>query len=511
MLDDRLTEAARRALARSAALAAACGATAREPLHLLWAVALDDSEAAEALKLSGLTRDQLERLCPLPDTADAIDANSSVDSIDWPTSPEFRRVIAAATRSASTDGQAEVGTGDLLKALVTVESSVSRLLAELEINLPATDGSERASASAPIDVDFQIDWRVATAQDQTATLRILDAAANRAREGLRVLEDYARFALDDAHLTRLLKECRHALRDALAGLPAEALLRSRDTQSDVGTTITTMSEAVRHSPSEIAWAAFKRSQEAVRSLEEFAKLFSPITASRLEKLRYELYTLEKAIALTEFNRRELADRRLYLLATEALCSRGLGPAVRAALAGGVSIVQLREKEMPERRLLDLARRVRVWTREAGALFIMNDRADLAVAADADGVHVGQDELPVKEARDIVGPRRLVGVSTHDIDQARKAVLDGADYLGVGPVFPSTTKSFDSHVGLDLVCEVAAEILLPWFAIGGIDTDNVATVVDAGAKRIAVSHAILGADDPAGAAQLLCEALIGCHG
>jgi thiamine-phosphate pyrophosphorylase len=325
-----------------------------------------------------------------------------------------------------------------------------------------------------------------------------------------VLEDYARFALDDAHLTQRLKECRHALREAIAGLPAEALLRSRDTQSDVGTAISTIPETVRQSPAEIAWAAFKRAQEAVRSLEEFAKLFSPVAASRLEQLRYQLYTLEKGLALTELNRRELADRRLYLLATEALCPHGLGPAVRAALAGGVSVVQLREKEISERRLLDMARRVRVWTREAGALFIMNDRADLAVAADADGVHIGQDELPVKEAREIVGPRRLVGVSTHTSEQARQAVLDGADYLGVGPVFQSTTKSFDSLAGLEFVRQVAAEVSLPWFAIGGINAENVESVIEAGAKRIAVSNAILGADDPAVAARKLGVVLSRCH-
>ncbi len=304
------------------------------------------------------------------------------------------------------------------------------------------------------------------------------------------MEDYARFALDDAHLTRRLKEVRHALRDALTGLPAAGLVRSRDTQTDVGTTISTQAEMTRKSPPEVAQAAFKRAQEAVRSLEEFGKLVSPLAAARFERLRYELYTLEKALALADFNAHEFADRQLYLLATDALCPHGIGPAIRAALAGGVAIVQLREKEMPERRLLELGRRVRVWTREAGALFIMNDRADLAVAVDADGVHLGQDELPVKEARAIVGPRRLVGVSTHSIEQARRAVLDGADYLGVGPVFPSATKAFESLAGLELVRAVAAEISLPWFAIGGINAENVAAVATAGARRIAVSHAIL---------------------
>jgi len=512
MLDPPLTEATRRALARSAALAAAGDASEREPLHLLWALVLDESEAAETLRSRGVTREHLERLCPVPRLEGSLGGSHTTPApADWPASAEFRRVIAEAMHAAATRGrQAEVGTGDLLAALGSIESAASRVLAELNVCLAAESDSQTHVPQSPIGVDFQIDWRQEAAGDQTATLRILDAAANRAREGLRVLEDYARFALDDPHLTRRLKECRHALREALGGLPAESLLRSRDTLSDVGTAISTPSEIVRRSAADVAHAAFKRAQEAVRSLEEFSKLLSPVAAARFERLRYELYTLEKTLALTQFNRRELADRRLYLLATEALCPRGLGPAVRAALAGGVAIVQLREKEMPERRLLQVARRVRVWTRETGALFIMNDRADLAVAADADGVHVGQDELPVKEARAIVGPRRLVGVSTHTIEQARRAVLDGADYLGVGPVFPSATKSFDSLAGLEFVRQVAAEISLPWFAIGGINAENIAAVVEAGAQRIAVSQSILSVEDPAAAATKLCVLLAGCH-
>jgi thiamine-phosphate pyrophosphorylase len=504
MFDQLMTEAARRALARSAALAAACRAAERDPLHLLWALALEDSEAAEVLRFGGVTREHLTRLCPLPLPSEALDADPPASTTaNCRESDAFRRVVAAAVQAASLRGrQSEVGTGDFLAALATVESAASRALAELSVELSTTIVAESAAPPAPIDVDFQIDWRVATATDQTATLRILDAAANRAREGLRVLEDYARFALDDSHLTRRLKECRHALREALETLPTEALLRARDTQADVGTTISTSAEMTRQSPAEVAYAAFKRAQEAVRSLEEFGKLVSPRAAAQCERLRYQLYTLEKGLTLTEFNRGELAGRQLYLLAAEALCPHGLGPAVRAALAGGVQIVQLREKAMPERRRLEVARRVRVWTREAGALFIMNDRADLAVAADADGVHVGQDELPVKEARSIVGPRRLVGVSTHTLDQARQAVLDGADYLGVGPVFSSATKSFDSLAGLEFVREVSAEIALPWFAIGGINAENIAAVLEAGASRVAVSQAILSAPDPGAAAAVL---------
>jgi thiamine-phosphate pyrophosphorylase len=505
MHPDLLTEAAQRAIETAAIISVRNRAAAREPLHLLWALLLEESRAAEALHEAGVSRGRLQAVCPLDfDFADGLPSTPAENGTSAPPeSDAFRRVVASATQSASLRGRAsQVGTDDLLVALASVSSPASQALGQLGLTsekLRRSTAQSAGEADEPLGVDFDIRWRDATEEDRTETLRIIDAAANRAREGLRVLEDYARFALDDAHLTRRLKQCRHALREALAGLPAAGLLRARDTQADVGTRITTQAETVRQSPLDVAQAACKRVQEAVRSLEEFGKLWSAVAAGRLEQLRYALYTLEKGLLLTEINRCELAGRQLYLLATESLCPRGIGPAVRGALSGGVGIVQLREKEQPERRVVELGHRIREWTREAGALYIMNDRADLAVVTEADGVHVGQDELSVKEARRIVGPHRLVGVSTHTIEQARQAVLDGADYIGVGPVFPSATKSFPSLAGVEFVRQVAAEIALPWFAIGGINAENVASVVEAGAKRIAVSQAILTAEDSAAAA------------
>ncbi|HEX4070530.1 MAG TPA: thiamine phosphate synthase [Planctomycetaceae bacterium] len=506
MHEDLLTEAARRAIEAAAIISARNGATEREPMHLLWALILEESRAAEMLKESGVSRDRLRTVSPL-ELGESLAANPSGDEEREITeSDAFRLVITKAVQAATLRGRAsQVGTDDLLSGLISVASPASQVLFQLGAT-PERLGLATAPISGekaePIGVDFDIRWRDATEEDQHDTLRIIDAAANRAREGLRVVEDYARFALDDAHLTGRLKECRHTLRDTLAGLPLEGLLRARETQTDVGTQITTQSETVRQSALDVAQAACKRVQEAVRSLEESVKVWSSVAAGRLERLRYELYTLEKALFLTEFNRRELAGRRLYLLASEALCPHGLGPAVRSALAGGVGVVQLREKEMPERRLVELGRRVRDWTREADALYIMNDRADLAVVTQADGVHLGQDDLSVKESRRIVGPHRLIGVSTHTIEQARQAVLDGADYIGVGPVFSSMTKAFESLAGLEFVRQVAAEITLPWFAIGGIHADNVNLVVEAGARRVAVSRAILSADEPEVAARAL---------
>lgn len=343
----------------------------------------------------------------------------------------------------------------------------------------------------------------------TETFRILDAAANRAGEGLRVVEDFARFGLNDSHLSRLLKECRHELASTLAALPESSRLAARDTLGDVGTSIGTASEYQRGSAIDVARASFKRVQEALRTLEEFGKLIDSDAASlarRIEQLRYRLYTAEKAVLRTQFSRERLFDQRLYLLVTASSCVAGCETVVRAALAAGVKIVQVREKTMPDRELVEHARRLRVWTREADSLLIVNDRPDIAVLAEADGVHVGQDELSVRDARRIVGPDRLVGVSTHTIEQARQAVLDGADYLGVGPTFPSGTKSFEAFAGLEFVRQVASEITLPWFAIGGIDANNLADVLSAGASRIAVSGTILTATDPLRVASGLLAAM-----
>ena len=144
--------------------------------------------------------------------------------------------------------------------------------------------------------------------------------------------------------------------------------------------------------------------------------------------------------------------------------------------------------------------------------IINDRPDIAALVGADGVHVGQDELPVAEARRIVGPDKLVGVSTHSLDQARAAVLDGADYIGIGPVFPTSTKQFSRQelAGLEYVAQATSEIALPGFCIGGIGPGNLHRVLAAGGRRIAVSGAICSADDPAAVTAELVRQLAAAH-
>src|SRR5262249_12215488 len=160
------------------------------------------------------------------------------------------------------------------------------------------------------------------------------------------------------------------------------------------------------------------------------------------------YTLERSIVMGHAARDRLASARLYLLLTGSACAASLDFVIAEAAAGGVDVVQLREKELSDRDLLHRARQVRRWTRQAGVLFIVNDRPDIARLAEADGVHLGQDDMPLREARRIVGPDAIIGVSTHSLDQLRQAIQDGASYAGIGPVFPSATKEFDEFPGLE---------------------------------------------------------------
>jgi thiamine-phosphate pyrophosphorylase len=246
----------------------------------------------------------------------------------------------------------------------------------------------------------------------------------------------------------------------------------------------------------------KRLEEALRSLEEFGKLRGPDLGDKLERLRYRSYTLERALLLGAASRERLKDVRLCVLLTGSRCAAALDWTLHEAAAGGAEMFQLRDKDLDDRALLERARQVRQWARRAGVLFIMNDRPDIARLAEADGVHLGQEDLPVKEARRVVGPGALIGVSTHNLDQLRRAVLDGANYVGVGPAFPSRTKAFTEVPGLEFVRQVAAETSLPAFVIGGVNIDTIGPAIAAGARRVAVSQAVCQADDPRSAAAAL---------
>lgn len=347
--------------------------------------------------------------------------------------------------------------------------------------------------------------------EHSAVYRMLDASLNRASEGLRTLEELARFGLDNPAMTAELKSLRHRLTAALQSIARDRLLSARDTEGDVGTSLQQPSEYRRTELNSVLQAAASRVQQSLRVLEETSKTIDASIAQSIEQIRYRSYTvcakLESMWPKHERSMR-LAKTRLYALVDATSSSEQFERLVHALCEGGVDVIQLRDRSKDDRTLIERARRGIAVTGPSNVLFIMNDRADLALAADCDGVHIGQDELPIEFARQILGANRLIGVSTHSVDQARRAETDGADYIGCGPVFPGRTKQFDDYVGTELLTLVAKEVTVPAFAIGGIDASNVAQVLDAGFHRIAVTGAIRDQPDPMQAARELKELLGG---
>ena len=269
-----------------------------------------------------------------------------------------------------------------------------------------------------------------------------------------MIEEYVRFALEDPQLTADYKQLRHDLAATLAAIPERSRLLSRDTPGDVGTRIGVADEYRRSDVREVALASHKRLEQSLRCLEEYVKPLQPDVAPHFEALRYRAYTLARRLYMMDHSQSQLAQRRLYVLVEGTSSVDTLAALGKVLVEAGADILQLREKSLGDRELLARARVLRQLTRDAARLLIINDRPDLARLADADGVHLGQDDLPVREARAIVGPDRLIGVSTHCMAQAQQAVADGADYIGCGPTFPSTTKQFAAFPGIELLRQVA---------------------------------------------------------
>ncbi|MFM9086881.1 MAG: thiamine phosphate synthase [Cyanobium sp.] len=335
----------------------------------------------------------------------------------------------------------------------------------------------------------------ASVHSTTSIERLLDANLDRAREGLRVLEDWCRFGLDRPDLVVRCKD----LRQRLGRCHRLSYKMARHTATDVAAGLTHPAQNERDSPLEVVAANAGRVQEALRVLEEFARGLDPALAEEAAKIRYALYDFEvdclRACQVPgESRSNQLARCALYLITAPV---KDLCGVVEAALMAGVRLVQYRPKDQPATDLerFEEAMSLRQICWRHGSLLLINDRVDLALAVDADGVHLGQDDLPPAVARRILGPDRLIGRSTHAPEQLRQAVLEGCDYAGVGPVHPTPSKPGRPAVGLEFVAAAAADCPIPWFAIGGVDASNLAAVRLAGASRVAVIRAITDASDP----------------
>jgi len=337
---------------------------------------------------------------------------------------------------------------------------------------------------------------------EPAVWRVLDANANRAREGLRVLEESARFILNDVRLAALAKDVRHELATALAPFVEFGAMRLRDTPGDVGTALAGSGEYHRADCVDVVRASARRLTESLRALEEYGKLFDVALAQAVERVRYRAYELERQILHVFDARSRFGAVRLYVLVTASLCSRPWQEVMRQAARGGADCFQLREPELDGRALYQRAEEFCALCRELKVPGIINDRADVAAAVGAAGVHVGQRDLPLAAARRVVGPRAIVGVSTHNLQESAAAIAECPDYLAAGPMFATQLKPEYGVAGLEYLRQVRAGTALPIVAIGGIDAANASDVVDAGATTVAVCSAIIAAEDPCAAAQAI---------
>ncbi|UCG33324.1 MAG: thiamine phosphate synthase [Phycisphaerales bacterium] len=340
-------------------------------------------------------------------------------------------------------------------------------------------------------------------------LRIIDANFNRSREALRVMEEYARFVLDDKAATEQLKSLRHELTAAINTMaPVGQRLAARDTPGDVGTSLTVSAEQHRADALAVFDSAAARLAESLRALEEFGKVIDPQTAARLEACRYRSYELGRKLAFVGRRHRRLREARLYVLVTESLCRRDALETIEQVARAGADIVQLREKSLEDGELLRRAAKATTICRNHGALFIINDRPDIACLCKADGVHVGQDDLPVAAVRRIIGPEMLVGLSAHNLGQLEEAFRQQPDYVAVGPMFDSATKPQEHIAGPALLAQAATGTELPIIAIGGISAENVCQLQPCRPFCAAVCGAVISDPDPAAVVTRLLSVLPG---
>jgi thiamine-phosphate pyrophosphorylase len=342
-------------------------------------------------------------------------------------------------------------------------------------------------------------------------MRIIDANLNRIGEGLRVLEEAARFVLDDDSLSEKLKGLRHQLSMRDINIKTR-LLAARNSANDVGENIITDFQKSKHGLSETVIANSRRVEESLRVMEEMAKVKGIVLDAQVyQDARFKLYDIEKDL-LGRLSRRDLAERikGLYVVIdTDCLKDRNLLEITAQVLAGGVKLIQLRDKKNAKRELLELALGIKKLCVENDALLIINDHLDIALACDADGLHVGQQDLPVQVARMLLPIDKLIGCLAN-VEEAKKAKEEGADYLGYGAVYATSTKPECPVMGLKGLEEIKKAVGLPMVAIGGINIGNVEELFAGGADAVAVISAVVLAESPWQAARDMIERIGTCH-
>jgi len=317
-------------------------------------------------------------------------------------------------------------------------------------------------------------------------LRVVDANLNRVTEGLRVAEDVCRYAWNNKGLALMMREARHRVSTLVE---REAYAAARNVASDVLARAGGSPDAAGRDPAAIVRVNLKRAEEGLRVLEEVFRTEDGALAGRFEELRYRVYHMERS-ALAALRPR--LGRGLYLILNAP--SGRMEELALCAVANGISAVQLRCKEAGDRVFLEEARRLKRLIEVGSTLLIVNDRPDIALMSRAHGVHLGQDDLPIPAAR-ALAPDLLIGASTHSLQEALRAEEEDADYVNIGPIFPTATKKdAQEFLGPDAIASIGSRLKVPFTVMGGINASNLDSVLAQGARRVAVVTVVTQAPD-----------------
>ena len=332
--------------------------------------------------------------------------------------------------------------------------------------------------------------------------QIIDANLDRSREGLRVLEDWARFALGRKDLVKSFKH----FRQTLGKHHLKVYKESRNFINDNCTGLSHPEQFKRNNTSSIISSNAARVQEALRVIEEFSRNHNQNLCQISSEIRYEIYNLEIALLEAQSNyslRKILNENDLYFI---TLDTENLFEKIKTILEGGVKIIQLRFKQGKDSDNLKFAIKVRELCNSFGALFLINDRVDIALACQADGVHLGQDDIDIKSARKILGFSKIIGISASTKWDIQKAIKGGCDYLGIGPVFVTTTKKGKVPLGIETLKSLTKDISIPWFAIGGIKQENISLLKENNIRKVAIITDLINSENPQEKAIMLINSL-----
>ena len=330
-------------------------------------------------------------------------------------------------------------------------------------------------------------------------LRTVDANINRGSEGLRVLEDIFRFVFNDSALASKFKDIRHVARKALNEY---CLQKHREVETDCGKTSFGTSEKSRDSVETLLTVNLKRVEESFRVLEEFLKVINTNKALLFKELRFQIYNIEQNLFSVKRRFKEILSSNrvsLYGIIDTRFSYKKHIDICKNLIKGGIKVIQLREKLLPDKNFLAIAKELAMLCGEFEAIFIVNDRADIAALSNADGVHLGQDDVDIKEAFNVAGFNKIYGISTHNERQVADAVTRNPDYIGFGPIFPTKSKENpDPTVGTSALLKVKEKYPgLPVVAIGGINFSNITEVIKCFPEMICIMSGIISEDDIVG--------------